>query len=810
MYKNQNRSKILINQFYLESVKPGRLTSDSNKSNTHKKLLMNRKEPTRTESSTNCLGNLSVKPGRLLPNCTKTLNALHKNEHTPVIETVLDEPTLSRDGSMRVEKGIINHSVQTKSLVSNLCSTCTRQNCTYTTKRSKKEKMVNSHKKNIKNDKKFLDKIEQEEQNEKENKLPEIPIFRTKEKENRKTMKMTSLNKQRKNLKSIEKKSEAQTSLNTQRNLLNDSTEHSEAEASLNIQRNSLNDSAEHSEAEASLNIQRNSLNLLESTQESSDLGMNIQRNHFNQLKAPTEDLQQNKFNISPYNIDVSKETHLLNIQRNTSLNDVGQKSENSTKNQKIKHNKKEINNKENTYSKKSSSETKDSSSEESETNSFSSEASEENTNPFKYFSKEFYTVLYTNIDQSITGKLNELKANVEKHKPDIIMITEIEPKVKNVNRPMKESEINIPNYHLYVNQERKRGIAMYINKKLNPRECTDEINKKFEECVFCEFEGANKAKFLIGCMYKSPNSSKENIERMLETIKNEELAKYDIICIAGDFNYPKIKWDNEGKNAGENEIFVECIKDAYLFQKVNKPTRNVRMDQQANIVDLVLVNDTNAISEIIHTAPIGASDHDCLYFQLQIQKKEKKEESKKRFNLGKGDYKKMRKNMNKVDWKKIEKLEVDEAWNFTKEKIIENMEKCIPKTKIKEKINIKPCWMNDKVFRKIKKKYHAYKRFLVTKQGRDYEKYIRQRNICSKEIKKAKKKHERNIAKDCKENPSKFWRYVNEKCKTNVGVSSLKDENGNLVTSDKDRAEILNKFFTSVFLKEDYQIYQI
>ena len=111
---------------------------------------------------------------------------------------------------------------------------------------------------------------------------------------------------------------------------------------------------------------------------------------------------------------------------------------------------------------------------------------------------------------------------------------------------------------------------------------------------------------------------------------------------------------------------------------------------------------------------------------------------------------------------------------------------------------------MNDKVFRKIKKKYHAYKRFLVTKQGRDYEKYIRQRNICSKEIKKAKKKHERNIAKDCKENPSKFWRYVNEKCKTNVGVSSLKDEKGNLVTSDEERAEILNKFFTSVFLKED------
>ena len=111
---------------------------------------------------------------------------------------------------------------------------------------------------------------------------------------------------------------------------------------------------------------------------------------------------------------------------------------------------------------------------------------------------------------------------------------------------------------------------------------------------------------------------------------------------------------------------------------------------------------------------------------------------------------------------------------------------------------------MNPKVFRKIKKKYHAYKRYLVTKQGKEYEQYIRKKIECTKEIKKAKKKHERNIAKDCKENPNKFWKYVNEKCKTNVGISSLKDKKGNLITEDKDRAEILNNFFTSVFLKED------
>ena len=42
---------------------------------------------------------------------------------------------------------------------------------------------------------------------------------------------------------------------------------------------------------------------------------------------------------------------------------------------------------------------------------------------------------------------------------------------------------------------------------------------------------------------------------------------------------------------------------------------------------------------------------------------------------------------------------------------------KHIPKTKNREKKQTIPCWLNHKVFRKIKKKYHAYKRFLVRKK---------------------------------------------------------------------------------------------
>ena len=43
------------------------------------------------------------------------------------------------------------------------------------------------------------------------------------------------------------------------------------------------------------------------------------------------------------------------------------------------------------------------------------------------------------------------------------------------------------------------------------------------------------------------------------------------------------------------------------------------------------------------------------------------------------------------------------------------------------------------------------------------------------------------------------FYQYVNSKKTHKSGVAPLKDENGNLVVSDADKAEILNKYFIEV-----------
>ena len=422
----------------------------------------------------------------------------------------------------------------------------------------------------------------------------------------------------------------------------------------------------------------------------------------------------------------------------------------------------------------------------------------------YKYFSKDFHTVIYSNIDQNIANKLSELIALVELHKPSIVCLTEIEPKIKTKTSNIKESEIQIPNYSLFLNSKRKRGVAMYIHQSLDPRECYD-LNKKsdFEEYLFCEVSGSNNEKMLLGVFYRSPNSSTENNDNLLSLINIDHNKNYDVVCIMGDFNFSNIRWDGKYTNQKDQD-FIEASRDALLNQKVKHPTRNARLNQRANILDLIFINDDELVNDIIHEAPIGKSDHDTLIFQLNIPKEKIVKEKVYRYNLSKGNYEDMRKYFDSISWENLEVLKVEECWNEIKSKILEGMEKFIPKIETKTCKKLSPCWMNNKLLKKIKKKYYAFKRYLITKDGKDYETYIRKRNQTAREIRRAKRKHEKNISQKCKEDPNVFWKYVNAKSKTSAGLSCLKDKDGNLLTSDKDKANALNNFFTSVFSKEN------
>ena len=107
---------------------------------------------------------------------------------------------------------------------------------------------------------------------------------------------------------------------------------------------------------------------------------------------------------------------------------------------------------------------------------------------------------------------------------------------------------------------------------------------------------------------------------------------------------------------------------------------------------------------------------------------------------------------------------------------------------------------------RKIKKKHTLWKRYMETKDGLYYAEFCKARNQVRKMTRKLQKQFEMKLAAEAKSNPKAIWKYINSKTKTRVGVSELNTDPADptsKLTSEKEKAEVLGQFFSSVFTVE-------
>ena len=93
-------------------------------------------------------------------------------------------------------------------------------------------------------------------------------------------------------------------------------------------------------------------------------------------------------------------------------------------------------------------------------------------------------------------------------------------------------------------------------------------------------------------------------------------------------------------------------------------------------------------------------------------------------------------------------------------------------------------------------------KQWKLVKQGVEVDKYRETEKKVRNMIRNAKRNFEKRLAKGGEDGQAKkqFYSYVKTKTKSRVGVGPLKDEAGSTVSGDREMADLLNKFFASVF----------
>ena len=389
--------------------------------------------------------------------------------------------------------------------------------------------------------------------------------------------------------------------------------------------------------------------------------------------------------------------------------------------------------------------------------------------------------------------KFEELETLCEEEKLDIVAITESwsTPEVG-------DSELALKGYTLF-RKDREReveqkggGVLLYIRENLVAMELL-EWRRKECEAVWVEVKGENGTAVCIGVCYRSPTASAQENEMLLEVINN--VAKSKVLLLVGDFNYPMIDWVMQD-SAGPGMEFLDVVQDNFLWQHVDQATRG------DNILDLVLSTERNLVEDLRVTAPIGRSDHVTVQFELCLEVRGG-HEINFGFDYRRADYVRIAEELDGKDWnEEFNHESANGMWNKFVDILNDLKVKYVPRYQGKGKR--KPKWMDYRSCRALKKKYHAWKRYTSSPSYQGYVNFKRDRNAAINELRRSKRRFEERLAENIKTDSKTFFRYVRSKVGSRDKIGPLKDDQGARVDDDRAMGELLNKFFSSVFTRND------
>ena len=340
------------------------------------------------------------------------------------------------------------------------------------------------------------------------------------------------------------------------------------------------------------------------------------------------------------------------------------------------------------------------------------------------------------------------------------------------------------------------------MSEKLHATEVT--FASPFHEQLWVQVNLFNSDKLLIGCIYRSPSGDNCVSTSMLGDLLKEVCdTNPSHLLVAGDFNVPSIDWDARFSAAPDghySHILLQSLADCFLFQHVQQPTR-YRVGESPNILDLILSNEEGMVCNLHHLPGIGNSDHVTLRFQLTCYTSRLAETTDK-FNFWKADFNKLNSLIFRCQWEALLSLSVDESYLYFKTTLLKLCDQCIPRSR--RRSQKKNLYMTSEAMQLRKKKRELWCNFVKSKDTVDHARFTRCRNRLRGLTSRLRKDFERDIAGKIKQEPKQFWRYSNSRLRTKPRIDDLEDESGSMVCQDKEKAEIFNKYFSSVFTREN------
>ena len=412
-------------------------------------------------------------------------------------------------------------------------------------------------------------------------------------------------------------------------------------------------------------------------------------------------------------------------------------------------------------------------------------------------------SIIHSNC-QSAMNKRSEINGLVDSEKPHILALTEFGAAAN-----ISDGELGIEGYAIYRGNHSSgmggpgKGAALYVKNTLNHSACPIFDNVAFDCSSWCTVLLADRKRLLVGVVYRSPSSTEENNNRMIDILRIASATNTNYLLVCGDFNLPKVNWDGNqclDTDTSFTATFVEAVERFNWFQHSREDTRFRGM--QRSCLDLIFTNEENMIGEVLELPPLGKSDHVCQKWELTVNDVIFKNTTTLRPNYKRANWTKIKDDVKRFTFEPHEQASsmMNSFLTLINKTRKENIPSCKPRS-TKHRLP----WMRcAKIKVQRLRRWKSWTKFKNAGCPRSYDAYKLERNKLNVLVREAKRKHEQSLIADLKDNPNLYYGHCRRSLKTKQGVTNVIDGNGNLTETEDATATALNTYYYSVFTNDD------
>lgn len=333
-------------------------------------------------------------------------------------------------------------------------------------------------------------------------------------------------------------------------------------------------------------------------------------------------------------------------------------------------------------------------------------------------------------------------------------------------------------------------GLLVYVKNGINARR-REDLETNNISCLWLEISPARSKSFLVGNLYRPPDTRAEfndRFEEFIDILINEDKE----FILLGDFN-------KDFLNAETDRDWGNFTTSLGLTQLVNEPTRITNTSQ--TLIDHIYTNIEENIQRV-HVERLCLSDHFAVFCNRKSQSVIGKNTHQ---SITYRSFKNFEENrflndLSSVPWGIIEHFDkVDDIVSVWSTLLLEVLDRHAPIKHHRIKKKYQPDWLTPELMDTMKERNKC-------KIHGNMDAYKHLRNKVSKQIEKAKRASYQSKIEEGKSDPKSIWKIFKElgaNCKTNSCESNINIKLGEqLVTDETEVAELFNDYFVNVASK--------